>query len=305
MKTWALANQKGGTGKTTTAINLAAALSALGKRVLLVDLDPQAHATLGVGKDPEGELSIARVFRRESRLSDVIVTAPGGFHLAPSSIALAEFEELATRMVHPEQVLGGALEQVAERYDWAILDCSPRADGVLAANAIRAADTALLVVETGAFALQGALRAQAIFSELGRDLDRELDLRFVATLFDRRTRLGCEVLIAMQMRFGAAMFDTAIRRSVRLGEAAAFGVPIQVHAPASAAAGDFEALGRELLALSAGERDTSEPEASRDASGAASDRAVAPAARRTRADSPPATLGVEDSAAPVPNFLQP
>lgn len=250
MKTWALANQKGGTGKTTTAINLAAALAALGKRVLLVDLDPQAHATLGVGRDPESDLSIARVFRHESRLSDVIVTAPGGFHVAPSSLHLGEFEEVAERMVRPEQILSGALRQVADRYDWTIIDCPPRADGVLTANAIRAADTALLVVETGAFALQGAVRARAIFEQLAQDLDRELDLRIVATMFDKRTRLGCEVLIAMQMRFGPGMFDTAIRRSVRLGEAAACGMPVQVLAPSSPAAGDFQALGREVLALS-------------------------------------------------------
>lgn len=249
MKTWALANQKGGTGKTTTAIHLAASLAALGKRVLLVDLDPQAHATLGVGKDPEAGPSIARVFRQESRLTDVIVTVPGGFHLAPSSLELGEFEELAARTLGPERILAGALGQVAERYDWTIVDCPPRADGILTANAIRAADTALLVVETGAFALQGALRAQDIFLALARDLERPLDLRFVATMFDKRTRLGCEILIAMQMRFGAAMFDTAIRRSVRLGEAAAFGQPVQILAPTSGAANDFEALGREVLAL--------------------------------------------------------
>jgi len=293
MKTWALANQKGGTGKTTTSIHLAAALAALGKRVLLVDLDPQAHATLGVGRDPEQGLSVARVFRRESRLSDVVVTAPGGFHLAPSSLALGDFEELAQRIVGPERVLGQALTEVAERYDFTLIDCPPRADGVLTANAVRAADTALLVVETGAFALRGALQALEIFQALGRELGRELDRRIVATMFDRRTRLAAEILIAMQQRFGRAMFDTAIRRSVRLAEAAAFGTPVQVLAPSAPAVTDFEALAREVLAAC----DGAERAAARRAAAAPRGRG----AQGARAGGPGAPLSRAGAATPVPD----
>jgi len=247
MYVWALANQKGGTGKTTTAINLAAALAGQGKRVLLVDFDPQAHATLGLGAASEMLPSIGRVFRGEARLADIVIAAPGGFHLAPSSLELGEFEEVSQRLIGPERVLDRSLAEVEDRYDVALIDCPPRADGVLCANAIRAADTALLVVETGAFALQGALRARAIFQELGRELGREIDLRIVATLYDRQTRFAREMLIAMQARFADAMFDTAIRRSVRLREAAAFGVPVQLLDPRCRATTDFEALAREVL----------------------------------------------------------
>lgn len=248
MHVWALANQKGGTGKTTTAIHLAAALAGLGKRVLLVDLDPQAHASMGLSVASPQELALARVFLGERRLSEITVAVEGGFHLAPSSLELSEFEQAAERMIGPERVLARALAEVHGRYDWVLIDCPPRAEGVLCANAVRASETALLVVEMGAFALQGALRARVLFEELAADVGHPLDLRVVGTLFDRRTRLARELLIGMQARFGPAMFDTVIRTSVRLREAAAFGVPAQQLDPSSAAVSDFDALARECLA---------------------------------------------------------
>ena len=132
-----------------------------------------------------------------------------------------------------------------------LIDCPPRADGVLCANAVRAADTAVLVVETGAFALQGAVRARGIFEELARELGRTLDVRILATMFEPRTRFSRDLLVAMQARFEGDMFDTAIRRNIRLREAAAFGLPVQELDPGCPAAADFEALGRELLEFDA------------------------------------------------------
>lgn len=249
MQIWALANQKGGTGKTTTAINLAASLASLGKRVCLIDLDPQAHATLGLSCHAEEEHSVARLFLDGAPLATLHRTVPGGFHLVPSTLELAEFEQVAERTLGPERILQRALAGLDGRYDWVLLDCPPRADGVLCANAVRAATTTLLVVETGAFALQGSLQARRLFEALAADSARALDLRFLATRFDRRSSLSRELLVAMQARFGREMLDTVIRRDPALREAAAYGVPARKLDPASRGALDHDALARELLAL--------------------------------------------------------
>ena len=249
MQIWALANQKGGTGKTTTAINLAASLAAAGQRVLLLDLDPQAHATLGLGCHVEDEHSIARTFLEGLPLTQLVRPVPGNFHLVPATLGLAEFEQVAERTISPERMLEHELTSLRGRYDWVLFDCPPRADGVLTLNAIRAATTALMVVETGSFALQGALRARGLFEEMVADSGRELQMRYLATLFERSDDFSREILVAMQSRFGAGMLDTVIRTDSCLREACAYGVPARVFDPASKGALDYDALARELFHL--------------------------------------------------------
>jgi len=250
MKTLALVNQKGGCGKTTTAVNLAGALAARGERVLVVDLDPQAHATMALSVAVErDERSLSDVLLRGTSLRETLRAAPGGIVLAPSTLELAEFEEAAGRTLNPERVLAQALQELATDFDFALLDCPPRADGVLTANALRACDLLVLVVEMGAFALQGAFKALPIFEELAEDMDKRFELHVVGTMFDRKAELARELLIGTQARFGARLFDTVVHQSSRLREAAASGVPVQVLDPFCRAARDFEALAEEVCAL--------------------------------------------------------
>ncbi len=243
----ALVNQKGGCGKTTTAVNLAGALARRGERVLLVDLDPQAHATMAVGVAPEGP-TLAEVLLEEAYIEQAIVEGPLGLHLLPSRARLIEFEEASERLLHAEQRLQHALDAVRDRYDFVVLDCPPRADGVLCANALFACTRALLVVETGAFALQGALQALRILEGVGESQERAYPVRVVGTLFDRSQRFARELLIALHARFGRALFDTVIRTSVRLREAPAMGLPVHALDPSSRAAADFDALAAEVVA---------------------------------------------------------
>jgi chromosome partitioning protein len=215
--------------------------------VLLVDLDPQAHATLGLSSDADSGPSLFDVLVLGVSARGVLVPAPGGLSLLPASPRLAEFEEASERAIRPEGTLRTALAEVAGDFDYALLDCPARADSVLSANALCASTLVLLVAETGAFALQGAVRALRLFAEIGERQGSSFDLRVLGTLFDRRTRLARELLVAMQARFGERMLDTVIRTSVRLREAAAAGVPVQVLDPRCRASVDFAALAEEVM----------------------------------------------------------
>ena len=248
----ALVNQKGGCGKTTTAIHSAGALANRGERVLLVDLDPQAHATLGLGGIDDDRPSVADVLLEEAPASAALVDVPGGFKLLPARARLRDFEEQSERSLHPERRLAAQLEELAPQFDWVLLDCPPRADGILCANALWAATTALLVVEVGAFALQGAIEAERILAEVAHEQGTEHDVRVVATMFDRKTRFSRDLLTGMFTHFGPVMYDTVIRTSVRLREAPALGLPVQVLDPSCAACDDFAALTDEWIALRSG-----------------------------------------------------
>ncbi len=247
MHVFSLVNQKGGCGKTTAAINWAGALAAKGRRVLLVDMDPQAHATMGLGWASEGAPSLADVLAGDALIDETIVACAGGVWLLPASLRLAEIEENTAREIHPEAILEGALEKMQSAFDDVILDCPPRVDGVLAANALRASDSAILVVETGAFALQGAIAALKVLEEMRSERGYHFEQRVLGTMFDRRTNFARELLVALHAHFARDLFDTVIRNSVRLREAAACGVPVQVLDPACRAARDFDCLAEEWI----------------------------------------------------------
>lgn len=251
----ALVNQKGGCGKTTTAVNLAGALAQQGERVLLVDMDPQAHATMALGCAPLDEPTLAEVLLEEAYIEQAIQSGPLGIDLVPSRPRLVEFEEAAERLLHPEQRLKVSLDAVRDRYDWVVVDCPPRAEGVLCANALFACTAAFLIVETGAFSLQGALQAMRVLNEVGENQGRTYEVRVVGTLFDRRIRLARELLVALHARFGPAMFNTVIRTSVRLREAPAVGLPVQALDASCRATQDFAALAAEVALMFGPESD--------------------------------------------------
>ena len=246
MQVYSFVNQKGGCGKTTVAVNLAGAFAARGERVLLVDLDPQAHATMALGCAPEEGLSIAEVLAEKCATAEAVLTAPGGIDLLPATSELGEIEQQAERAIRPERRLADALAQVTGQYTRVLLDCPPRTDGLLCANALRASDTAVLVVETGAFALQGALQAMRVVQEVQRDPDYEFEVLVLATLFDRRLKIARELLVALQARFNEKLLDSVIRNSVRLREAPAHGLPVQLLDPSSRASDDFAGLAEEI-----------------------------------------------------------
>ncbi len=184
-----------------------------------------------------------------------MVEGPGGIDLVPSERRLAEFEEVSERLLEPERRLRVALEGAEQNYDWVLIDCPPRAEGVLCANALFACTTAMLVVETGAFALQGALQVQHVLAEVAENQGRDFDVRVVGTMFDRRTKFARELLVALHARFGDDMLDTVIRTSVRLREAPALGLPVHVLDPSCRAATDFSALAEELITSLSSEDD--------------------------------------------------
>lgn len=247
MNVLAFVNEKGGCGKTTSSLNLAGALAVRGERTLLIDLDPQAHATLGLGTDTTGRATVADVLLERANLDEALVSAPGGITLLPSCAGLAEFEEVAARSIAPERVLERVLATASDAFDHVMIDCPPRAGGVLAANALAAATTAVLVVESGAFALQGALKALRILDEIRALPGRDFDIRVLGTMFDRRTRFARELLVAMHARFGPRMYETVLRTNVKLREAAASGVPVHALDPRCSAVLDLDTIAAEIV----------------------------------------------------------
>ena len=243
----AIVNQKGGCGKTTTAVNLAGSLANDGARVLVVDLDPQAHATLGLGIDPEQlEENLYEVLAEEDggeRLTEVIVPVSEGLHVAPSGIVLSALEQkLAQERAEARtERLARALESLGDDYDFVLIDCPPNV-GLLTFNALRAAGEAIIPLETSHFALHGVSKVLETIALLGERLGRTPSVRVLPTLYDGRTRFARETLAEIRSRFGDLCFDTVIRGCVRLREAARRGLPIASTAARSNGAVDYAAL---------------------------------------------------------------
>ncbi len=246
---YALANQKGGVGKTTTAVNLGAYLVERGQRVLLVDIDPQANATSSLGVDKQFvSPSTYDVLVNEASLTRVVQSVDEtGLELAPSSPDLAGATVELVGMLQREYRLRQAMDELDRIYDYVLIDCPPSL-GVLTVSGLTAAQGVIIPVQCEYLALEGLSQLSRAIKLVRMALNPDLTLRgLVMTMYDARTNLSRQVVEQVRRHFHPRVFEAIIPRSVRLSEAPSFGVPISVHAPHSAGAKAYAALAEELL----------------------------------------------------------
>jgi chromosome partitioning protein len=246
MNVIAIANQKGGCGKTTTAINLSAALTRIGEQVLLIDMDPQGHASLGLGQSSDELPGLYEIFRGEVSLHDAIcrdITA--GIDLIPANILLAAVEHLLGDRPERERQLLDLLSEFGDEYSYAVLDCPPSL-GLLSVNALRAADQILCPVDSSLYSLDGIERLRETVQLLEENYNVELPILLLPTMFDMRTRLARKLLKHFEEELPVPVCETAIRQSIKVREAAILGVPMMTLRASAAIALDYLALAEEI-----------------------------------------------------------
>jgi chromosome partitioning protein len=245
----AVANQKGGVGKTTTAVNLGASVADAGYSTLLVDLDPQCNATVALGLPKDGATSVYDCLSGELELTEVAVsTGIERLDLVPSTPELAGANVELPRLPGSETILRGRLGAVRERYLFTLLDCPPSL-GPLTVNALVAADKVIVPVQTEYFALEGLAQLLDTLSLIQRELNPKLTVAgMILTMHDGRTRLARDVEREVREHFPELVFDTVVPRNVRLSEAPSFGLPVLRHAPQSAGSAAYLRLAKEVAA---------------------------------------------------------
>ncbi len=247
MKIITVANHKGGCGKTTTAINLAASLGKKQQRVLLLDLDPQGHASLGFGVYSDDAHDLYDVFTGEVKLEDIIVSnAYAGVDVVPATMTLAAAEHLPVRSEERDRQLEIHLAGIRSRYDYAVIDCPPSM-GLLSLNALMVADLVLIPIEMSLFGLNGIDHMYETIARLGERHDRRIPIRVMPTLVDSRTRLCRQFLHEVGERFADDILSVMVQFTVRLKEAVRQGVPIIAYDPTSTAAVQYLRLADELM----------------------------------------------------------
>mgnify|MGYP001081532015 CR=1 FL=1 len=245
-KTIAIVNQKGGVGKTTTCVNLAAALSEAGQRVLLCDFDPQANSTSGMGVDKTLSRGIYQVLIGESPAEDTVVHTRFG-DVLPSNKSLAGAGIELITMDRREFLLQDALNQIADRYDYIFIDCPPSL-GLLTVNALVAADKLLIPIQCEFYALEGVTKLLDSMKRVKTRLNPSLDIFGVLlTMYDGRTTLSRQVVDEVRSYFGKTVFTTMIPRTVKLSEAPSFGQPITQYDPTGKGAKTYVDLAKEVI----------------------------------------------------------
>ncbi len=252
MRILALVNQKGGCGKTTTAIQLASCLAAAGHRTVLIDLDPQGHATLGLGAAaPSREGSVARVLSRSGLqedavpITEILVEVAENLSLAPSGAELAELEPELTRVRGGEERLAEHLVALSDRADRVVID-GPPSLGMLTLNALMAAHETVVPVEPSLYSMHGLVRLIEMVEILSKRRQRRVGVRILVNAFDGRSNFARQTLEEIRSRFPDLALETVVRSSVRVREAAARGLPVDRYASHAAIVEDYRALAAEI-----------------------------------------------------------
>ena len=243
-----IANQKGGVGKTTTSINIAAILAKKGKKVLLIDTDPQGNATSGVGVNKEQEFSVYDVLVGEIEFEKTLQdTNVKNLKVCPSNINLAGAEVELVSMMSREHRLKEGLEQVKDKFDYIIIDCPPSL-GLITLNAFTASDSVLIPVQCEYYALEGLGQLLNTINLVRKHLNKNLQIEgAVLTMYDVRTNLSNQVVKEVKRYFENKVYKTVIPRNVKLSEAPSYGMPITVYDPKSKGAKCYEKLVREIV----------------------------------------------------------
>ena len=248
-KTITIANQKGGVGKTTTAINLAASLAALESKVLIVDADPQANATSGIGFDVRNiKTGIYECLIDDVNPKDIVLTTEiDNLYLVPSHIDLVGAEIEMLNLPNREKKLKQVIAKVKDDYDFVLVDCSPSL-GLLTVNALTAADSVIIPVQCEYFALEGLGKLLNTIKIIQNRLNPDLEIEgFLLTMYDSRLRLSNQVAEEVRKHFQQMVFDTIIQRNIKLSEAPSFGKPVLMYDVNSKGSINHLNLARELL----------------------------------------------------------
>jgi len=247
VRTIALINQKGGCGKTTTAVNLASCLTSEGNKVLLIDLDPQGHAGLGLGVQPDViDNSIYEVLLGRIKLKEAVWIVNPDLHIVLSDVILSAFEQVMAGMEGREHRLERSLDELNGEYDYLILDCPPSV-GLLTFNALMVAGEVIVPVDPSYYSLQGLGKLLETLEFLANKKNRTFSLRILATNIDVRTRYATSVITSLKENFPDRCFNTVINTSTRLREAASRGKPIIEYDPNGRASEGYRNLTREVI----------------------------------------------------------